>query len=141
MTCGVSASAPNATKNSPTSSDTTSTCSPWLTNITSPTLKRWRRRSGGSTPTSRSSARTSLGSRAATNTDPSAPNSATTPASAGSEMSEKTCHTSVVRNSKIMKISKTGTARVSSTSEAASCATTRRPAQRRIDSRPIPTIP
>ncbi len=140
MTCGVSASAPNATKNKPTSSETTSTCRPWLTNITRPTLKRWRRRSGGSTLTSRSSARTSLGSRAATKTDPSVPNSTTTPASSGSEMSEKTCQTSVVRNSKIMNTSRTGTARVSSTSDAASCATIRRPAQRRIDSKPIPTM-
>ena len=40
-----------------------------------------------------------------------------------------------------MKISSTGTARVSSTSDAASWLTSRPPAQRRIDSSPIPTTP
>jgi len=40
-TSGVIASAPNATKKAPTRTATTSTCGPWLTNITKPTLKRW----------------------------------------------------------------------------------------------------
>jgi hypothetical protein len=38
-----------------------------------------------------------------------------------------------------MKISSTGTARVSSFSDAASCPTSRIAVQRRIDSSPIPT--
>jgi len=74
-----------------------------------------------------------------TNTEATAMKSAITPSSAGSDTSEKTCHISVLMNRTIMKISSTGTARVSSFTDAASWPTSRPPAQRRIDSRPTPT--
>src|SRR5215204_1438431 len=69
-------SVPNATKNAPTARLTRSTWRAWLTNRTRPTFSRWRRSSAAlSPPASRSSERTSRGSRATRNDVPSAMNS------------------------------------------------------------------
>jgi hypothetical protein len=66
------ASTPKTVRKAPIITLTSRTCTAWLTNITSSTLKSCTRRSGAlSWPTSRSSARASRGSRTAKNAAPS----------------------------------------------------------------------